>query len=138
MKDEKKVSAWVYRITRNAIVDYYRRKEKTPELTQIPEPTVNVSLDELSVNAEISNCLPEMIGHLPEKYKQAIIFAEFHNLTQKELGEKVGLSLSGAKSRVQRAREKLKEMLLGCCDLEFDRLGNIIDYKHKSNACKFC
>jgi len=51
---------------------------------------------------------------------------------------RMGLSLSGAKSRVQRSREKLKQLLLGCCHLEFDRWGNVVDYKHKSNECKFC
>lgn len=63
---------------------------------------------------------------------------KLHNVTQKELGERMCLSVSGAKSRVQRARVKLKEMLLGCCQLEFDRLGNVIEYKHKCSNSKFC
>ena len=79
-----------------------------------------------------------MINSLPEKYKQALILTEFQNLTQKELAERMGLSVSGAKSRVQRARIKLKELLLGCCSLEFDHYGNVIDYEHKCSDCKFC
>ncbi len=105
---------------------------------KLTEDITNEPDDDLSSNEEIVSCLKAMINHLPEKYKQAIILTEFQNLTQKELSERMGLSLSGAKSRVQRARSMLKETLLGCCHLEFDRLGNIIDYTHKTKDCKFC
>lgn len=138
LKDDSKIHAWVYRIKRNAIVDYYRKKNKPVELIELTEDLTNVPDDDLSANEEIVSCLKAMINYLPEKYKQAIILTEFQNLTQKELSERMGLSLSGAKSRVQRARAMLKETLLGCCNLEFDRLGNIIDYTYKTKDCKFC
>lgn len=110
------------------------------ELSEMPgdmetvEPAAGI---DNTVN-EIASCIKAMINHLPEKCRQAIISTEFAGLTQKELGEKLGLSLSGAKSRVQRAREKLKAMLLECCHFEFDRLGNILDYRHKENTCPYC
>ena len=138
LHDQNKIQPWVYRITRNAIVDYYRRRNRTLELTPLPDDLVNEPWSDVNANAEIASCLKNMISYLPEKYKQAIFLTEFQNLTQKELGERTGISLTGAKSRVQRARGKLKEMLLGCCDLEFDRTGSIIDYRHKSSICKFC
>jgi len=79
-----------------------------------------------------------MIENLPDKYKEAILLTELNQLTHKELGESLGISLSGAKSRVQRARKMLKEMLTSCCSLEFDVMGNIIDYKHNMSKCKYC
>jgi RNA polymerase sigma-70 factor (ECF subfamily) len=138
LKDTDKVYAWVYRITRNAIADFYRAQKPELSITELSEDIIYETEDKLNANDEIAQCLIAMINYLPEKYKQAIILTEFQNLTQKELGERMGLSVSGAKSRVQRARVKLKEMLLGCCYLEFDRLGNVIDYKHKCENCKFC
>lgn len=138
LKNDNKIHAWVYRITRNAIVDYYRKKNNPLELTELTEDLTKDPDDDVSTNEEIISCLNAMINHLPEKYKQAIILTEFQNLTQKDLSEKMGLSLSGAKSRVQRARAMLKETLLGCCNLEFDRLGNIIEYTHKTKNCKYC
>ncbi len=138
LQDKNKLRPWIYRITRNAIADYHRKRERPLELTPLPDDQVIEPWSDVNANAEIANCLKTMIGHLPEKYKQAIFLTEFQNLTQKELGERTGISLTGAKSRVQRARGKLKEMLLGCCDLEFDRTGGIIDYRHKSSVCKFC
>ena len=72
-----------------------------------------------------------MVESLPDDYRQALLLTEYEGLTQRELAERLGLSVSGAKSRVQRAREKLKEMLLDCCHFEFDRLGRVIDYQPK-------
>jgi len=136
--DDDKIHAWVYKITHNAIVDYYRKNNKIIDFSELSEDIAMGPDEDISSNIEIAACLKSMIEALPEKYKQALLLTEFENLTQKELSEKMGLSLSGAKSRVQRGREKLKEMLLGCCHLEFDRLGNVIDYQHKSSDCKYC
>lgn len=138
LKASNKIHSWIYKITRNTITDYYRRNDKNLEMIELPEDLESGTDEELSANTEIASCLRVMIDSLPEIYKQAIILTEFQNMTQKELGEKLGISISGAKSRVQRGREKLKKVLLGCCYLDFDSSGNIIDYKHKSSKCKFC
>jgi RNA polymerase sigma-70 factor (ECF subfamily) len=64
-----------------------------------------------------------------------LVLTEYQGLTQKELGERLGLSFSGAKSRVQRAREKLKQQLLACCHFELDRRGHVINYQPKCQCC---
>lgn len=137
LKDWDKLSAWVYQVTRNAITDYYRRREIVLEI-----PEFNASLDDddiiPNINNEIIPCLNPMINYLPEKYRQAIRLVYVEGLTQKAMAEKLGLSFSGAKSRVQRAREKLKNLLFECCHFEFDRIGNIIEYHHKELDCCYC
>lgn len=138
LKDTDKIYAWIYQITKNAIIDYYRKNPSVNVAFDDFEEKSDVTYEEVNANEEISQCIKAMIHSLPDKYKQALIFTEFHNLTQKELAEKMGLSVSGAKSRVQRARAKLKELLLGCCHLKFDRYGNVIEYEHKCSDCKFC
>jgi RNA polymerase sigma-70 factor (ECF subfamily) len=62
---------------------------------------------------------------------------EIANLTQKELAEKTAISLSGAKSRVQRGRKILKELLLQCCQLELNPAGSLVDFQSASD-CKAC
>jgi RNA polymerase sigma-70 factor (ECF subfamily) len=133
LKDESRLRPWIYQITRNAIIDYYRSCKPTMEFTD----TVQEIKDETpsDVTAVISTCVKPIIDGLPDKYREAIDLTDLKGLTQKELAERLGLSLSGAKSRVQRARGKLKEELLECCHFEFDRRGTVIDYQHKSRAC---
>lgn len=138
LTEERKVSAWIYKITRNTIIDYYRRHDKIIDSSALLEELVIESDEGLSLNDEITSCLRGMVDSLPQNYKQAVLLTEFEDLTQKEYSEKMGLSISGGKSRVQRARKILKELLLDCCHLEFDSYGNIVDYKHKSNDCKYC
>lgn len=138
LNDTNKIYAWIYQITKNAIIDYYRNNKSDNVNFDDFEENNGGTYEEVNANEEISQCIKTMINSLPEKYKQALILTEFQNLTQKELAEKMGLSVSGAKSRVQRARLKLKELLLGCCSLEFDHYGNVIDYEHKCSDCKFC
>jgi RNA polymerase sigma-70 factor, ECF subfamily len=133
-----KIHAWVYRITRNTIIDYYRRNHNNLEIAELSENLEDSLEEEVTANTEIAACLKVMIDNLPEVYKQAILLTEYQNVTQKELSEKLGISISGAKSRVQRARKMLKGMLLGCCELEIDCRGNIIDYKNNNSECKYC
>jgi RNA polymerase sigma-70 factor (ECF subfamily) len=80
-----------------------------------------------------------MVYSLPEPYGEAIRLTEFDGLTQKELAERLGISLSGAKSRVQRGREQLRKMLHECCTFEFDRRGKVIDCAPRGDGgCKEC
>lgn len=119
-------------------MDFYRAQKFEIDMPELSDYIVSDIEDESTDNKEIAQCLKAMIMYLPEEYKQALILTEFENLTQKALSERIGLSLPGAKSRVQRARTRLKKMLLACCQLELDRRGNIIDYRHKCSDCKFC
>ena len=75
------------------------------------------------------------VAGLPEPYREALLLTEYEGLTQQQLAERVGISLSGAKSRVQRGREKLKQILLDCCHVELDRRGGIIDYQGQCDCC---
>jgi RNA polymerase sigma-70 factor, ECF subfamily len=138
LKDDNTLQAWIYQITRNTIIDYYRHHKVMVELSQVPQEKLSEPVTSLETPKEMASCLKLMIDQLPEKYRQALTLTEFEGLTQKELAIKLGTSLSGAKSRVQRARKKLKETLLDSCQFEFDRLGNILDYQPKKACSRYC
>ena len=133
LKNEEKLQGWIYQIARNAIHDYYRSYKATSQLPETLDVAEDLPGDD--VIAELIPCIKEMLDSLPNDYRQALILTEYQGLTQKELGEKLGISLSGAKSRVQRAREKMKTMLLDCCHFQFDRLGRVIDYQSRCDCC---
>ncbi len=138
LRDEDRLEAWIYQVVRNRITDYYRDRGKVTITTpEMPEGPIETPITQGPID-DLLSCLRPMIDDLPENYRQAIILTSYEGLTQKEIAEKLGLSLSGAKSRVQRARARLKEMLLACCHFEFDRLGNILDYQPREQACRYC
>jgi RNA polymerase sigma-70 factor, ECF subfamily len=135
LQDIKKLESWMYQITRNAIIDYYRGKRattnlETQEVLQLPE-----TLPDDDIVSELFPAVRTMLNSLPRQDRQALILTEYQGLTQKEVGQRLGLSFSGAKSRVQRAREKLKQMLLECCHFELDRRGHVINYQARCQSC---
>jgi len=136
LKDVKKLEGWVYQITRNAIIDYYRSREQPGLPLDVPEALeLTEELPDDDIVSALFPSIRAMIRSLPEQDRQALILTEYQGLTQKELAQRLGLSLSGAKSRVQRAREKLKQQLLQCCHFEIDRRGHIITYQPHCQSC---
>jgi len=72
-------------------------------------------------------------------FPAARLWTEYEGLTQPELAQRLGISLSGAKSRVQRGRARLKELLNQCCTFEFDRRGKVIECEPRSKSgCEHC
>ena len=104
LKDENKLQSWIYQITRNTIADYYRSQRSEDELSNTIEATKDSSNDDAN---EIDQCVETLLDYLPENYREALYLTEYQGLTQKQLAEKFGITLSGAKLRVQRARKKL-------------------------------
>jgi len=133
LHQQERVAAWIYQIARNAIADYYRAQRPT---TEVPE-TLAAPDDQLDqdVVQELLPCVAAMVNELPDLYRDALRLTEYEGLSQKELGERLGISFSGAKSRVQRARAKIKEQLLACCHFQFDYAGQIIDYQSRCACC---
>lgn len=132
LKENQKLTSWIYQITRNTIIDYYRAKKVNDEYS---DNFFDNELDNDEALKRLSPSLLEMIENLPPIYKEAITLTEFNGLKQRELADKHGISLTGAKSRVQRARQQLNKMLLDCCNFEFDSAGKMSDYSKKINCC---
>jgi RNA polymerase sigma-70 factor (ECF subfamily) len=135
LKDVKRLEGWIYQITRNAIIDYYRNAKPTMSLDTVGVVDLPEELPADDVVTELLPCVRAMVQNLPPQDRQALILTAYQGLTQKELGERLGISFSGAKSRVQRARERLKQQLLECCHLELDRRGGILDYQPRCDCC---
>jgi RNA polymerase sigma-70 factor (ECF subfamily) len=136
LKDAKRLESWIYQITRNLIIDYYRsHRQPMASLDTVEGFDLPEELPADDIVSELLPCVRAMVLALPDQDRQALVLTEYQGLTQKELGERLGLSFSGAKSRVQRAREKLKQELLACCHFELDRRGHILDYQPRCDYC---
>jgi RNA polymerase sigma-70 factor, ECF subfamily len=132
LRDPGRLQGWVYQIARNAVIDHYRRQRDSVEL---PDSFPERLEDQNEAERDLARSLRDMLACLPDKYRQALYLTEFEGVSQADLAGRLGLSLSGAKSRVQRARDKLRAALLDCCHVELDRRGQVIHYEPRCAAC---
>jgi len=133
VRESSRLESWIYQIARNSMNDYYRARRTHVELTDLA--TEDEHPDEDAAES-LAPSIREIVDTLPERYRQALILTEYEGLSQKELAERLGLSFSGAKSRVQRAREKVRDALLTCCHFEFDARGLVYDYRQHCCCCE--
>jgi RNA polymerase sigma-70 factor (ECF subfamily) len=133
LRDDERLRPWVFRVARNVVVDHFRKRSESPDgsVEHAPEETVE---DTTNFNAEFGEWLARAVEQLPDTYREAVRLAELEGLRQQDVAERLGLTLSGAKSRVQRGRELLRGMLQACCHVELDRYGNVVDYRPRQ-AC---
>jgi len=134
----EKVGSWLYQIARHVITDHYRLQQNKATIPLSDDLAERLAMpEEAEENEAEQRLLPSLlplVQHLSPPYRQALLLTEVEGLTQKALAEQLGLSFSGAKSRVQRARDQLRH-LLGCCRFAFDRRGHIIDYSPDGERC---
>ena len=138
-----RLAAWVFQVARSAMVDHFRRRRPPGEtLTQEHEPPgipdAAGDIGSAREFEELAACLAPMIESLPPADREAIDLSEIKGLTQRAASTRAGVTLSGMKSRVQRARRKLKAMLLDCCRIELDRRGGIVGHEPRDGACEPC
>jgi RNA polymerase sigma-70 factor (ECF subfamily) len=124
LRDTGKLQGWIYQIARHAVVDYYRRRRPEEPVSELPDLAVSLDGED---EVDLRPAIRRMVAALPPDFRDAIVLTEFQGLSQVELAAQLGISVSGAKSRVQRARARLREMLDECCHFEFDRRGKVID-----------
>lgn len=133
LKDRTKIQPWIYQICRNLIIDHFRgiKKEQGRVL-----PTLEMEYEDRDEDfmSETLDDMIKMMADLPPEYCEALCLTELEGLNQKEFAERIGMSYSGAKSRVQRARKMLKDLLMNCCHYEFDKYGTVIGI-YPANCC---
>jgi RNA polymerase sigma-70 factor (ECF subfamily) len=119
-------------VTRNAIVDHHRVRrpaaELPPELPEAPGESAETA------ERDLAGCLEPLLATLAPSYRRALRLAEVEDLSQAEIARREGLSLSGAKSRVQRGRAMLRSAILDCCRVELDRRGGVVDFRRRPDG----
>ena len=146
LRSVDRLHAWIYQTTRRAIADYYRAPSHTREVPAgaavdlAGEQVIANSADENDAAAfrELSSCLQPLIASLGVTDQEALRLVELEGLTQVEAARRLGLSVSGMKSRVQRARLHLRAALEDCCRIGLDRRGGVISYESRAGECRTC
>ncbi|MDD9937732.1 MAG: RNA polymerase sigma factor SigZ [Myxococcales bacterium] len=137
LEELERVDAWVFRVARNVITDHYRRRGRSQERERplLVEPTEDAPGDEAEVRQEVAAWLPSFVAQLPEPYREVLELTELQGLTQAQAAERLGLSVTAVKSRVRRGRAQLEKDLRGCCHIELDARGTVMDYAPRACPC---
>jgi RNA polymerase sigma-70 factor (ECF subfamily) len=131
LHDGERFGSWVYRIAQNVIRDSRRARSREPfeRLPEVPERADTDSNEEelTALQGELGACVGLFVAQLPSPYREAITLTELEGLTQLEAADMLGLTLSGMKSRVQRGREKIRDMFDECCRISVDCRGRVVE-----------
>jgi RNA polymerase sigma-70 factor, ECF subfamily len=107
LKQSERLQAWLFQVARNAIADFYRRRTPRPE--EAVEAVVDrqsIVLESANYNRALAAWLPTLIELMPDTLQEAMRLYEIDGLAQLEIARRLGISLSGAKSRIQRGRRQ--------------------------------
>ncbi len=157
LADEERLLPWLFQITRNAIADYYRSPARRREIGDVapdgaldlPDghqiaPSISPSgksgahqlgataPDDAAALSELAGCVRPLVQQLPPPYRDALTLVEFEGVSQVEVASRLGISVSGMKSRVQRARSMLRDGLVACCDISRSATGGVLDFAPRS------
>lgn len=129
LEDVERLQSWAFAIARNAVIDHHRKRTPEPlehePATAEPDP---------GVGQAVAGWLTTELPKLPEPYREALELTDLGGLTQHEAAQRLGLSPSGMRSRVQRGRKLLRTRLEQCCRVELDRRKGVVDCEPRAGG----
>ena len=138
LRAEDRLDAFAYRIARNAIIDHYRARARAKEVPATPDELTSRIEADADIDhgpnddrgvQELARCLEPLVQRLPAPYREALTLTDLGGLSQVEAASVAGLSVPGMKTRVQRARAQVHELLTGCCDIALDDRRHIAEVR---------
>ena len=140
LRDDTRLLGWMYTLTRNAITDHYRsavhrREIATDAVPDLPSSGRLDDDDDEAALREFASCLRPMLTRLPEDQAAAVRMIDLDGQAQAAAARAAGITLSGMKSRVQRGRARLHQLLLDCCEVSRDARGRIQEYSPGASRC---
>lgn len=133
LQEKESPRAWLYQVARNAVIDHWRRRRETTEVTD--DFAHNEMPTDESIRATLAPCLRPMIESLPAMHAGALTLTQLEEIPQVEAAQRLGLTLTALKSCVRRGRALLKETLLQCCEFEVSTAGRVLDYWPRQACC---
>jgi RNA polymerase sigma-70 factor (ECF subfamily) len=138
LRDSDRFGPWVYRVARSALADHGRSRARHPLPVGAPaELEASAAQSDAPEDGDgiaergLAHNLAAFVAALPSPYREAITLTELQGMSQKDAAEMLGISLSGMKSRVQRGREQIREMLQACCEIALDARGRVLSYDRR-------
>ena len=124
LKDETKLSSWIFRIAYNLCQDHFRKRSQSITREQIATlekqfltiPPFPKEFEQFQMGA----CIQDKIRLLPESYQAVLVLFDLMDFSHTEVAEIMNISVENVKVRLHRARKKLKAVLEKECRFEID------------------
>jgi RNA polymerase sigma-70 factor (ECF subfamily) len=138
VREDERWASWVFTIARNAAIDHHRRRGRRPTDTLDDDVVVDpspVARDEEVLYAQAAACAASFVRELPEPYREALELTDLEGLSQRDVADRLGMSHSGLRTRVQRGRERLRELVSDCCTVELDVRSRVVEFGGPRAGC---
>lgn len=133
VREQGAVIGWLYQVTRNTLADHLRGTRPSDELTDDHDAGAPIDVDDVAFG-RLAACVAPFVAMLPEHYREAIELVELRGLSQVDAAATFGIPVSTMKSRVQRGRRELRELLEQCCKIAVDARGHVVDVTPRANC----
>ena len=120
-RGDSSFSTWLYRLTSNAAIDFMRRerRQNAPDSVSLDDEEVYTepadsapSPHQQAERSELRQALAEGLRTLSPEHRQVLLLRELQGLSYEEIAQALDLDLGTVKSRIARAREKLRKYLV--------------------------
>ncbi len=117
--------AWLFQVARNAVVDRLRTSHPHEALTDEMADTTPVDVQPAAPVDALAECVARTLSELSTEDSAILRACDIEGQTQRAFAQAQGLSLSAVKSRLLRARRRLRERLTVACQVTFDADGSV-------------
>lgn len=133
VEDERKVKSWLLSVSRNTVLDYFRKANK-----EIPLEKEEAIVSEEDYKHSEKDCLPGIINNLPKKYRDPLLLSDIKGIKQAEIASQLNLPLATVKSQIQRGRKLIVQGYMDCCDYKLNDKGFLTGEVKDKKQCKVC
>ncbi len=117
--------AWLFQVARNALVDRARTAHPHEAFTDELAETTPLNAEPLAPVDALAECLTRTLSELSDEDSSILHACDLQGQTQRAFAQAHGLSLPAAKSRLLRARQRLRERLTNVCQVRFEADGTV-------------
>lgn len=136
LRGRDKLAALVYATARSVVVDHFRRRRSTAEVSEdLPAESLVPEAFDPDPSEVLGRWLAGRVDRMPERYREVLRRTELQGQTQRQVADELGLAYSTVKSRAQRGRALLHADLLACCRVEVDVRGRVTGFEPRPSGC---
>jgi RNA polymerase sigma-70 factor (ECF subfamily) len=126
--------AWLFQVARNALIDRARTAHPTEPLPEGPAETPEPLQEVLAPVDALADCLSRALGELSPDDASILRACDLEGQTQRAFAQAHGLGLPATKSRLLRARQRLRERLTTACQVRFEADGSVAGHVPRAPA----